>query len=183
MIDRGNDSVGKIVHVAGLQQIKVSRLSQVQFQGFYAHVGFERAGSISRGAGDRKTQKETIISPVLPSRTAMKSSLRPVYIAGVGISPLSDSSSDAAIHDLVISAGTKALLDAGLTYSDVKQTIACFLGEDPLRVRKNTFDTFGRTGAPICEVDCYSGLYAASQFVRSGHAECTMMVGFDKVFS
>ncbi|KAK3705096.1 hypothetical protein LTR37_013463 [Vermiconidia calcicola] len=102
-----------------------------------------------------------------------------VYVAGVGITHLDEASSHSALHDAVISAGTKALLDAGLTYSDVKQNVACFLGPD-LRVRRSSFDTFGRTGTPTCEVDCYSGFYVAKQFVRSGHADCTMMVGFDK---
>ena len=132
---------------------------------------------------DRDTRRRGCAPAHSADNSAMRNSLRPVYVAGVGISPLKEATSNAAVHDLVLSAGTKALLDAGLTYHDVKQTIACFLDEASLRVRKRTFDTFGRTGTPVCEVDCYSGLYAASQFVRSGHAECTMMVGFDKVVS
>ena len=106
----------------------------------------------------------------------------PVYIAGVGISHLQTTRSSAAIDDLIQSAGTKALLDAGVTYGDVKQSVACFLDND-LRVPRTSFDTYGKTGTLVCEINCYSGLFATSQFVQSGHANCAMMIGFDRVRS
>ena len=104
----------------------------------------------------------------------------PAYIAGVGVSQAKDATSDNALHDLVISAGTKALLDAGITYGDVNQSIACFLGQI-LRVPQHSFDTYGKTGTPVLEVECYSGLHTASRFAQSGHANCVLMIGFDKV--
>ena len=103
-----------------------------------------------------------------------------VYIAGVGISHLKRSISNAAIDELALSAGTKALLDAGLTYNDVKHSVACFL-PDELKISKTSFATFGKTGTPVSEVDCYSALFATSQCIKSGHPNCAMMVGFDKV--
>lgn len=103
-----------------------------------------------------------------------------VYIAGVGISHSAQSVSKSGLRDLSISAGTKALLDAGVTYGDVNESIACFLGDD-LKVDKAAFNSFGKTGAAVCEIDCYSSLFAATQFVKSGHSHCAMMIGLDRV--
>ena len=105
-----------------------------------------------------------------------------VYIAGVGQTHIQDPSSSVKIHDALISAGTKAMLDAGVTYGEVNQSVACFLDQD-LKVDKTSFDTYGKTGTPVCEVDCYSGLYVGGQFVKSGHSNCVLVVGFDKVYS
>ncbi len=101
----------------------------------------------------------------------------PVFIAGIGICHPRGSHD---ISDTVLAAGTKALLDAGLTYKDVKQSVACFLDED-LSVKRESFETYGRTGTPVCRVDNYSGFHVASQFVKAGGAQCVMMVGFDQV--
>ena len=101
-----------------------------------------------------------------------------VFIAGVGATISSDGSST---NDQIISAITKALLDAGVTYSDVDQSIAGFVAEGGLKVPKSTLDTFGKTGAPVSEVECYTALHTASQFLKSGHSNCVLMVGFDKV--
>jgi acetyl-CoA acetyltransferase len=100
-----------------------------------------------------------------------------VYIAGVG---LCASKSSSSIDDIVLAAGTKALLDAGITYNDVKQSIACFLDRN-LNVERKSFDTYGRTGTPVYKVDNYSGLHVAAQLVRSGGANVCMVVGFDQV--
>ena len=104
----------------------------------------------------------------------------PVYIAGVGISHLKGRVSDSNIEDLAISAGTKALLDAGVTYGEVKNSIACFLGDD-LKVSKRVFTSFGKTGTPITKVECHSGLFVGSQAIRSGNSDCVLVVGFDQV--
>lgn len=103
-----------------------------------------------------------------------------VYIAGVG-AEITDDSSTAALDKQIVSAVTKSLLDAGVTYGDVDSSIACFLGDNGLRVPKSSLDTFGKTGAPVSEVECYAGLHTGSQFLKSGHSNCVLMVGFDKV--
>ena len=103
-----------------------------------------------------------------------------VYIAGVGAAVSSDTSTT-ALDKQIVSAVTKALLDAGVTYGDVDSSIACFLGNERLKVPKSSLDTFGKTGAPVSEVECYAGLHTASQFLKSGHSNCVLMVGFDKV--
>lgn len=103
-----------------------------------------------------------------------------VYIAGTGASITEKPTS--GLNNHVISAVTKALLDAGVTYGDIDSTIACFLRDEDLKVQKSCLDTFGKTGAPVSEVDCYAGLHTASQFLKSGHSNCVLMVGFDKVW-
>lgn len=101
-----------------------------------------------------------------------------VYIAGVGATISSDGSST---NDYIVSAVTKALLDAGVTYSDVDSTITGIVAEGGLKVPKSALDTFGKTGAPVSEVECYAAFHTASQFLKSGHSNCVLMVGFDKV--
>ena len=105
------------------------------------------------------------------------------YVAGVGVTlvDVSSAKSNHILSELAISAGTKALLDAGVTYGDVNQSIACFLDQD-LKIPKACFATFGKTGSSTCEVDSYSGFNIASQLVKSGYADCVLMTGLDKVF-
>lgn len=106
-----------------------------------------------------------------------------VYIAGVGIThPKNGSQSASSLNDTILSAGTKALLDAGVSYNDVKASVACFLDRN-LNIERTSFEVFGRTGTPVYKVDNYSGLHVASQFVRSGAADCVMVIGFDQVRS
>ncbi len=104
----------------------------------------------------------------------------PVYIAGVGISHLKGRVSESNVEELAISAGTKALLDAGLSYGSIKHGIACFLGDD-LKVSKRVFQSFGKTGAPITKVECHSGMFIARQFIKSGTSDCILVIGFDQV--
>lgn len=113
----------------------------------------------------------------------------PVYVAGVGLSPPRSHGTSASsprtnhhVYELAVSAGTKALLDAGITYDDVDQGIACLNDGESTVVRK-VFYTFGVTGIPLCEVDCNSGLYMASHFIKVGKASCVLVIGFDKVSS
>ena len=101
----------------------------------------------------------------------------PAHIAGIGISTRVP---DATLNDLAISAGTKALLDAGVTYSDVDQSIACFLDND-VRIPRQCFSIFGMQGAPVTEVDNHSGFSSAVQNIRSGQSNCVLVVGVDRV--
>lgn len=101
------------------------------------------------------------------------------HIAGVGVSTVSKSET---LEDLAISAGTKALLDAGITYSDVDQSIACFL-DDRDRIPRQTLEPFGREGAPVCEADNAAGIFMAVQSIRSGLCNCVLVLGLDRVSS
>lgn len=100
----------------------------------------------------------------------------PAHIAGIGISERTD----ATLHELAVSAGTKALLDAGVTYRDVDQSVAAFLDEQ-LRIPRSCFNTFGIEGAPICAVDSHSALFTAVQFIRSRQTNCALVIGIDTV--
>ncbi|EME78190.1 uncharacterized protein MYCFIDRAFT_89322 [Pseudocercospora fijiensis CIRAD86] len=100
------------------------------------------------------------------------------HIAGVGVSEIIERTTDEAIGKCAISAGTKALLDAGITYSDVDQSIACFL--DDVRIERRTFDTFGLQGAPVFEVANHTGLFSSTQAVASRQSNCTLTIGFDR---
>ncbi len=101
------------------------------------------------------------------------------HIAGVGTSSATNNSS---FDELAISAGTKALLDAGITYNVVDHSVACFL-DDQLRIPRSCFDAFGLERAPVSEVDAHSGLFTAVQCVRSGQANCVLLLGLDRVRS
>lgn len=99
------------------------------------------------------------------------------HIAGIGTSietPVT------AVNDLAISAGTKALLDAGVTYSSVDQSVACFL-DNQLHIPRSCFNTFGMTGTPVAEIDNVSGLNTAVNFIRSGQCNCVLAIGIDRV--
>lgn len=97
-----------------------------------------------------------------------------VHIAGIGVTTAPDR---AQPDNTAISAATKALLDAGITYADVETSFACFL--DDLRVSSSCFDTFGKRGAPIYQIDNHAGLLAASQSIQSRQSDCALLVGID----
>lgn len=101
------------------------------------------------------------------------------HIAGVGIS-LSETESNASIESLAVSAGTKALLDAGITYAKIDLSIATFC-EPELRIPKSCFRTFGNQKAAVTEVENHAALFTAASCVRSQQAECVLLVGIDLV--
>lgn len=100
-----------------------------------------------------------------------------VHIAGIGLSPSTKSNLD----NLAISAGTKALLDAGITYGKVELAVACFLNEPDVRIPRSCFKAFGRQKACVSEIDGHSALFTAVQCVRSGQTDCALLVGVDSV--
>lgn len=97
------------------------------------------------------------------------------HIAGVGVAE----AADATLLEPAIAAGTRALLDAGVTYSDLEQSIACF--QDELRIPRQCFDAFGMEGAPCHEMSNSSGLFTAVQCIRSRQSNCVLVIGLDTV--
>ena len=94
----------------------------------------------------------------------------PVHIAGVGISI------DITISEnLSVAAGTKALLDAGLTYSDIDLSVTC------PQISRSCLRAFGRQGGSTIEVNNDFSLVTAVQFIRSGAVQCALVLGFDQV--
>lgn len=121
---------------------------------------------------------EALLVTGIPIDTSVKPTMSPAaHIAGIGIAHISRSET---LDDLAIAAGTKALLDAGVTYSSVDQSIACFL-EDRYRIDRRCLSVFGMEGAPVCDVNNTAGLFTAVQYVRSGQSNCVLVVGIDQV--
>lgn len=100
-----------------------------------------------------------------------------VHIAGIGLSL----STKSDIDNLAISAGTKALLDAGITYGKVELGVACFLNEPNIRIPRSCFKAFGRQKACLSEIDGHSALFTEVQCIRSGQTDCALLVGVDSV--
>ena len=109
---------------------------------------------------------------------------RTAYIAGVGLSSSNPSKSAPGVsknaYGLAISAGTKALLDAGLGYEDVEHSIGSGLAAGSTSMVA-VCRSFGITGRPISEVDESSALYIGSSLIKAGRAECILMIGYEKV--
>ena len=106
------------------------------------------------------------------------------YIVGIGVTPwgwprdliLPLKTQNAAIQ-LSMSAGIKALLDAGITYESVDHAFMCdCMGDDTSVPYK-----FGRTGIPIQRTGAESGLFAASRLIKTGSADCVLLLSVDKV--
>ena len=98
------------------------------------------------------------------------------HIAGIGISE----ALDGRLDEYAVSATTKALLDAGVTYDDVDLSLAGIL-DDQLRIPRSCFTTFGTGGAPICEMDNHCALSTAVQCIRSRQTNCALVIGLDRV--
>lgn len=107
----------------------------------------------------------------------------PAYIAGIGSTPwswprthLGPVKTRAAAVQLSLSAGTKALLDAGVSYDDVDHA---FVDEGATEIPY----TFGKTGIPIQRAGTESGVYAAARLIGTGSAHCVLLIGVDQVLS
>ena len=100
-----------------------------------------------------------------------------VHIAGVGIAI----SSRNDLTNGAVEAGTRALLDAGITYAKVQLSVACLLQEIQARIPQECFKAFGRQKAPICSMDSHSALPILAQCVRTGQTDCAILIGLDKV--
>lgn len=116
------------------------------------------------------------------------------FVAGVGMTPFNSpkksaslaSNPDSDYFDLAVEAGVKALLDAGITYDKVDQGIGCYVFGDST-CGQRVFYGLGMTGIPIFNVNNYcssgsTGLWLANQAIRSGDADCVLVIGFDKMY-
>jgi sterol carrier protein 2 len=116
------------------------------------------------------------------------------FVVGVGMTPFLSPKKSANLAtnpqsdylDLAVEAGVKALLDAGLTFDKVDQGVGCYVFGDSTCAQR-VFYSLGMTGIPIINVHNYcssgsTGLWLANQAIRSGDADCVMVVGFDKMY-
>lgn len=100
-----------------------------------------------------------------------------VFIAGVGFSPLPSSDSQARNSAAVlVSAATKALLDAGVSYDSVSRgvTTAGSHGSE-------AFESFEKGAIDIDEAERGSELSTAFQHVRDGSNRCVLMDAIEEV--
>lgn len=116
------------------------------------------------------------------------------FVAGVGMTPFNSpkksaslaSNPDSDYFDLAVEAGVKALLDAGITYDKVDQGVGCYVFGDST-CGQRVFYGLGMTGIPIINVNNYcssgsTGIWLANQAIRSGDADCVLVIGFDKMY-
>ncbi|KAL7956198.1 thiolase-like protein [Trichoderma compactum] len=117
------------------------------------------------------------------------------FVVGVGMTPFLSPKKSASLAanpqsdylDLAVEAGVKALLDAGLTFDKVDQGIGCYVFGDSTCAQR-VFYSLGMTSIPILNVHNYcsssgsTGIWLANQAIRSGDADCVMVVGFDKMY-
>lgn len=94
------------------------------------------------------------------------------YIAGVGYTPFESSKSP----DALISAATKALLDAGVTYDDVSRAVT---GKN-VKGGSEALKAFGDEAVEVDKVEDGSELGSAVKLVGSGE-QCVLVVAADEV--
>lgn len=108
-----------------------------------------------------------------------------VYILGVGRTKFNKASVPGSYTDLALEAGTKAMLDAGITYDEVEQGFAGYCYGDST-CGQRVFYQFGITQIPIINVNnnCSTGstaLWLARNAVLSGQCDVTMAIGFEEM--
>lgn len=116
------------------------------------------------------------------------------FVVGVGMTPFHSPKKSAShardpgsdYFDLAVEAGVKALLDTGITYDEVDQGIGCYVYGDSTCAQR-VFYSLGMTGIPILNVNnwCSSGstgIWLANQAIKSGSADCVLVIGFDKMY-
>ncbi|XP_008048351.2 non-specific lipid-transfer protein [Carlito syrichta] len=118
----------------------------------------------------------------------MSPSLRRVFVVGVGmtkfVKPGTENSRD--YPDMVKEAGQKALDDAHIPYSAVKQACVGYVYGDSTSGQRAIYHSLGLTGIPIINVNnnCATGstaLFMAQQLIQGGVADCVLALGFEKM--
>ncbi|WPG98896.1 Hypothetical protein R9X50_00169600 [Acrodontium crateriforme] len=107
------------------------------------------------------------------------------YVLGVGVTAFIKPRQLRQYPELGFEAGVKAMLDAQITYDEVETGIACFCYGDTTSGQR-VFYQFGMTTIPIYNTNnaCATGsagLHMARTLVRSGAADCVMVLGFEQM--
>jgi sterol carrier protein 2 len=108
-----------------------------------------------------------------------------VFVAGVGMIPLTRPGASKPYHELGAEAARSALADAGVEYAQVQQAYAGYVYGDSTCGQKALY-TIGMTGIPVVNVNnnCSTGstaLFLARQAVASGTVDCALAVGFEQM--
>ncbi|PPJ60596.1 hypothetical protein CBER1_11859 [Cercospora berteroae] len=107
------------------------------------------------------------------------------YVLGVGLTQFIKPRQTRSYVEMGFEAGVKAMLDAQINYDDVDLGVGCFcIG--PTCSAQRVFYQFGMTGIPIYNTNnaCATGstgLHMARTMVRSGAADCVLVVGFEQM--
>jgi hypothetical protein len=104
-----------------------------------------------------------------------------VYIAGVGFSPSPPAGSPAqGVIVSLVSAATKALLDAGVTYDDVAQGVRSVRSKT-FSYGSEAFKAFDDGDITVDEVERGSEFESSFYWVRDRGAQCVLMIAVEKV--
>ena len=111
---------------------------------------------------------------------------RKVYVVGVGMTKFEKpGGKDWDYPDMAREAGTNAIEDAGIEFTDIEQAAVGYCYGDST-AGERAFYELGHSGIPIYNVNnnCSTGstaLYMAKQFIEGGLADCVMALGFEKM--
>ncbi len=109
-----------------------------------------------------------------------------VFVVGVGMTKFEKpGSKDWDYPDMAKEAGTNALADAGIDYSEIQQAIVGYCYGDSTCGERAVY-TLGLTGIPVYNVNnnCSTGstaLFMAKQFVEGDLVDCALALGFEKM--
>ncbi|MEU0034616.1 MULTISPECIES: lipid-transfer protein [unclassified Streptomyces] len=108
------------------------------------------------------------------------------YVVGVGMTRFEKPETrDWQYWDMAKEAGTLALRDAGIAYSDVRQVPVGHCFQASTAGQRAAYE-LGLTGVPVYNVNnnCATGasaLMLARQFVEGGISDCVLALGFEKM--
>ncbi|MFF0445111.1 lipid-transfer protein [Streptomyces sp. NPDC004609] len=108
------------------------------------------------------------------------------YVVGVGMTKFEKpESGDRQYWDLAKEAGSRALADAGIAYTDVQQVAVGYCFQPSTAGQRAAYE-LGLTGVPVYNVsnNCATGstaLMMARQFVEGGISDCVLALGFEKM--
>jgi sterol carrier protein 2 len=111
---------------------------------------------------------------------------RKVFVVGVGMTKFEKpGSKEWDYPDMAEEAGTRALEDAGIPYSEIEQACVGYCYGDSTAGERAVY-TLGLTGIPIYNVNnnCATGstaLFMAKQFIEGDLADCALALGFEKM--
>lgn len=110
-----------------------------------------------------------------------------VFVVGVGMTKFEKPGrrENWDYPDMAREAGTKAMDDAGIDYSQIDEAYVGYVYGESTSGQRAVYE-LGMTGVPVVNVNnnCSTGstaLYLAARAIRGGLAECTLALGFEKM--
>ncbi|CAN5536778.1 lipid-transfer protein [soil metagenome] len=110
-----------------------------------------------------------------------------VFVVGVGMTKFEKPGSREGwdYPQMARESGTKALEDAGISYTEVQQGYVGYCAGDSTSGQRALYE-LGMTGIPIVNVNnnCSTGstaLFLGAQAIRGGLADCVLALGFEKM--